>query len=352
MAQTNIILNGDFNAGSLNWTGTDIEANHTEGAYLGNGSSNRVAELDGNSGQTTVMEQEVSIANAMSTTLTFNMALRNASAGQAGSEGFRVDILDDLGNVIATEDYFPLNNTWGAQSLDVTFPSAGDYRIRFTELGPDNSLGAIVDNISMMVCFVAGSRITTEKGAIPVEKLQVGDLVWTLDRGMQPIRWISKRKVSLAEQLAEANLRPVTVKAGAFGGRAPMRDLHVSRQHRIFLSGAGVATHCADGEVLVNAGALVNRRSVVSKMPKSDITYVHFMFDRHEIVEADGLLSESFYPGPAALRSVDLEARQELFRLFPELRNRAGGYGDIARPVLKAWEAQALASLMGARASA
>ncbi|WHP69702.1 hypothetical protein [Phaeobacter inhibens] len=58
-----LIINGTFDSGSANWGGTDLETSYTENAYLGNGSSNRVAEMDGQSGQTTVMEQSFTVNN-------------------------------------------------------------------------------------------------------------------------------------------------------------------------------------------------------------------------------------------------------------------------------------------------
>jgi hypothetical protein len=42
-----------------------ILRHYTENAYLGNGSANRVAEMDGRSGQTTGMQQVVTIQNPM-----------------------------------------------------------------------------------------------------------------------------------------------------------------------------------------------------------------------------------------------------------------------------------------------
>lgn len=341
MAPTNIILNGDFSSGAANWSGTDIEASYGESAYIGTNPGNTVAEMDGQSGQTTVMEQSFSINNAMSTTLTFDTALRTASNGNAGSEGFRVEILDSVGTVIATQEYYPTANSLGGETLNVTFPGADTYTLRFTELGGDDSLGAIVDNISMLVCFVAGTKIRTESGEIAVENLLVGDLVWTLDRGYQPVRWINSRKVSIAEQLADERLCPIRFKSGAIDCHQK-GDLLVSPQHRMLRQGFDVARMFAIDQVLISAVDLLDGNHVVRVSPKQDQTYVHFMFDQHEIVEANGVLSESFFPGAPALNGVCQEARRELFQLFPELGTKPEKYGKTARTVLKAYEARLL----------
>ena len=54
MPITNVIVNGTFDQGSTGWSVVDPETHHVEGSYLGNGSTNHVAEMDGHSGQTTV----------------------------------------------------------------------------------------------------------------------------------------------------------------------------------------------------------------------------------------------------------------------------------------------------------
>jgi len=49
------------------------------------------------------------------------------------------------------------------------------------------------------------------------------------------------------------------------------------------------------------------------------VTYVHLMFDAHQIIIAEGGPSESFYPGPMAQKMVDPGALTELRMLFPDI---------------------------------
>ncbi len=70
------------------------------------------------------------------------------------------------------------------------------------------------------------------------------------------------------------------------------------------------------------------------------MTYVHILFDRHEVVMADGAWSESFQPGERTVAGLDPAARDELFRLFPELA--AGQAWPAARQTLKRFEAKVL----------
>ena len=68
------------------------------------------------------------------------------------------------------------------------------------------------------------------------------------------------------------------------------------------------------------------------------VTYIHIMFDDHEIIYAEGAATESFHPGSVGLSAVTAAAREEMFALFPELRSAPRSYGQTARRVLKAHE--------------
>lgn len=74
---------------------------------------------------------------------------------------------------------------------------------------------------------------------------------------------------------------------------------------------------------------------------KRQVTYVHLMFDAHQIIFAEGIPSESFYPGPMALEMLSTAARQEMQLIFPKLSAAVGhediiaAYGNTARTFLE-----------------
>lgn len=339
MAKTEGIVNGNFNAGNAGWNGTDMETNHKENTYLGTRSSNRVAEIDGHNNQRTTMAQTITVSSSQTTNLTFRTALRNASSGNAGTEGFRVDVVNASGHVIATQTYFPQNASWSAQSLEVTFPAAGTYSVRFSELGPNDSLGAIIDDVSMLICFVAGALIETDAGLRAVETLVPGDRIWTLDAGYTPLRWISHRDVGLPDLIADPNLRPVVFAPGSLGAGLPLRAMALSPQHRVCVAGWLAELHFGQAEVLVPAKALVNGDNICIADPTEDVRYVHFLLDEHQIVRSDGVLTESFFPTAQSLSGVGHAAQAELLHLFPDICHNAEAYGQTARPVLRRVEA-------------
>ena len=324
MAETNLIVNGDFSDKSANWTGTDIEAKHSEHVYLRNGAtSNTVAEMNGGSGAITVMEQTFTIDDSVSREVTIDTALRVSGAGTTADEdGFMLEILDDTGTVIATQTYFPQTSTLTQVSLDVDFPEAGDYTIRLTEVGlNENGSGVIVDNIALMVCFTNDTMIDTPSGVRPIQELRLGNLVNT-QNGPKEIRWIGKRRVSGTEQRLNHKLRPVTISAGALGGGIPNAPLHVSRQHRMLARSPIAERMFGTSDVFLAAIKLTELDGIFVDQDLRNVTYYHILFDEHQVVFANGAPSESLFTGPEAMRAISPEAQEELRMLFPHLYSK------------------------------
>ena len=180
-------------------------------------------------------------------------------------------------------------------------------------------------------CFVVGTLIETERGMTPIQDIEVGDLVRTLDNGLQPVKWRGKRSVAALDKRA-----PIRFAKGAIGNT---RELLVSPQHKILVSGWRAELFFGEDEVLVAAAHLVNA-DTIHRAPRRHIDYHHLMFDRHEILLAEGIPAESFFPGEYILQDSDLY--DEIMDLFPEMVGQAGPDWETARPVLRSKEAQVL----------
>lgn len=180
-------------------------------------------------------------------------------------------------------------------------------------------------------CFVKGTLIRTPFGDVPVEDLDVGDLVATYDNGDQPVRWVGHRTVP-----AKGKLAPIHISAGTFGDHAA---LLVSPQHRVLIRNSLAEVLFGDSEVLIAAKDLVNDGSV-TRQNGASVTYYHLLFDQHEIVFSQGLETESFLPGPQINNIFEEETVEEILTIFPELDVTTGkGYSSAARLSLKSFEA-------------
>ena len=70
--------------------------------------------------------------------------------------------------------------------------------------------------------------------------------------------------------------------------------------------------------------------------------YFHMLFDIHQIVFAEGAMSESFHPSAVGMGTFEDATREEIFHLFPKLRDSLDNFGPSVRMSLKGYEAQAL----------
>ncbi len=198
--------------------------------------------------------------------------------------------------------------------------------------GIDTDVGFV--NATSIPCFVAGTHISTLRGEVPVEDLVPGDLVLTHDNGPQPLRWIGTQTVA-----AKDNFAPIRIRAGTFGSHG---DLAFSPQHRILVRTSAAEMLFGEPEVLVSAQSLIDGYAI-DQCPGGDVTYVHLLFDDHQILSSDGLATESFLPGSQTKLSFDAHATDEIFELFPQInRDTGSGYSPAARRILKAYEAKLL----------
>lgn len=205
--------------------------------------------------------------------------------------------------------------------------------------------GAVTDTMvfsnieKIIACFTLGSMIQAERGEVAVENLLAGDKVLTRDHGMQPVRWVGRRDLSSADLALEPRFSPIRIEKGALGANRPARDMLVSPQHRILVSGPRAELLFGDSEVLVAATHMVGMSGVQRVFPRA-ISYVHILFDQHQIVSADGTWSESFQPGAQTLSGLEDAQRDEVLVLFPHLID--GAAYPSARLKLKASEARVL----------
>jgi len=181
--------------------------------------------------------------------------------------------------------------------------------------------------------LVAGTKSRTPDGAVPVDQLMPGDLVLTKDNGAQPVAWIGSREVE-----ATVDYAPVRIARNTFGNH---REIWVSPLHRVLVRDSLAELLFGTAEVLVAAKELVNGRSV-RQIESDSVTYVHLMFDEHQIVWSEGLETESFHPSGGALETIAPDQRAALFAACPDLTRDPQLYGGFARRDLTAPEAAIL----------
>ena len=211
-----------------------------------------------------------------------------------------------------------------------------------TALRPDDG-GEVYDTRRGVICFTPGTRIDTPDGVRLVEDLREGDQVQTQDSGAQEIQWIGRRRMTGARLYVMPYLRPIRIRAGAFGVERPDQELLVSPDHRLLLRGDAARALFNTSEVLVAARDLVNGHSVNVDMGLREVSYIHILLPDHHVIRANGVETESFHPASAHFDALEDSDRRRLAAVRPDVMDDPAEYGDYARRVLSRPEAAILA---------
>ncbi|MEM7296311.1 MAG: Hint domain-containing protein [Pseudomonadota bacterium] len=135
------------------------------------------------------------------------------------------------------------------------------------------------------VAFTRGTRITLGSGALkPIEDLRPGDLIMTRYEGPQEIRWIGHNTVRAVGEFA-----PILISQGVLSNAD---DLVVSPDHRLFIYQRDDELGAGRAEVMVKARHLVNNDTVM-RLQGGYVDYFQLVFDRHQIIYAEGIAAES-----------------------------------------------------------
>ncbi len=192
---------------------------------------------------------------------------------------------------------------------------------------------------SDFACFTTGTFIDTPDGTRRIEDLVPGDLVMTLEHGAQPVRWIGRRTVAGISAMA-----PVLIRAGTLGVE---KELLVSPNHRLLIAGAETELLTGHDTLLVPAKHLVNGKTII-RQPCGLVTYVHLLFDHHQIVTTQGCISESYFFDCNADNLLDSDQAAELLELFPELAQSITTKPKLCHPEAKRFEASLVAAAIAA----
>ena len=244
----------------------------------------------------------------------------------------------------------------GAGDNDVLdLSTAGPYRIIKNPSDPTSgtvqfldALGNVIGTLSFsgietgVACFTPGTMVETNRGPRAIETLRPGDKVLTRDRGFQPIRWVGNKTFGAADLAANSTLQPILFCQGSLGPNLPNRDMMVSRQHCMLSKSSRAELYFGEREVFVRALHMSGQPGVTFAMVQ-EVTYIHLMFDHHEVIMADGIWSESFQPAARNIGGLDEAARAELLAVFADQPEPGNPEAYVsARLTLKAHEARLL----------
>lgn len=201
---------------------------------------------------------------------------------------------------------------------------------------PNTGTRSLEENEVFAPCLCRGSRIHLHNGVARVEDLKEGAQVLRSDHSIATLRRVFRTTLTADQLVQQPKLRPIRITAGALGDGLPLHDLCVSRQHRMLVSSKIAERMFGVRDVLIPAIKLTKLPGIYVDEDVKEVEYFHLLFDRHEVIFAEGAPTESLFTGPEALKALGAEARAEILTLFPNLA-QPGQTGAPARyiPPLK-----------------
>jgi len=155
-------------------------------------------------------------------------------------------------------------------------------------------------------CFLRGTRILTDNGEIPVERISLGDQLVIKNGVSLPVKWIGRRRFKKTSSSNwPKDFMPVRVSRHALDEKTPHTDLYLSPNHSLFIDG-----------VLIPVNHLINGVSITQAMPHGvqEIEYFHIELETHDVIFAEG----------AAVETLLVTTDRESFDNFVEYERRYG----------------------------
>lgn len=222
-------------------------------------------------------------------------------------------LLIDYPGINSYADLQPYLSDDGNYGTLISFPDGSVTQVKWLNYNSQSASDFTFQ--SGTICFLKGTLIETEHGPRPVESLRPGDLVRTYDHGLQPLHLMRCRSYRFGA--GPHKMQPIRIRPGALGPGVPVRELIVSPQHRIALPQQAP-------EYIIAARHLLSWPGVSARPSCRLAQYCHLVFDRHELVLANGAwaetllvtaYSQSLSPLPPALRHLSQEPVRRIVRL-------------------------------------
>jgi hypothetical protein len=183
--------------------------------------------------------------------------------------------------------------------------------------------------------FVAGTRVATPIGYVAVERLSEGDRVLTADGRHARLTWVGMTCVTCRGAAA-----PVRFEAGVLDNIRPLR---LGQGHRVRVLGWRAELLFDADAVLATAKSFVNGSDILIEDGTASVTYVHLMFDNHEVVLAENVACETLRPGPEGLNKLEVMSHDALISQYPDMSSDMPD-ADAILPLLSAAEERILLS--------
>lgn len=183
-----------------------------------------------------------------------------------------------------------------------------------------------------------GTLITTDRGPVSVEDLLPGDRVLTMEKGPEPLLWKGSMMIYPASATPGIeSIGLVRITSDRFGYAKPMADLLLGPSARLLHSHNRLPDIIGTPQAFAPARGFIDGSGVFRIDPISPVPVYHLAFAGHRTIRANGILIESYHPGPPSNATLDPELLGLFLAFFPHI-DRLSDFGPLSHPRLTTFE--------------
>ena len=136
-------------------------------------------------------------------------------------------------------------------------------------------------------CYLCGTMIETRDGLKAIEEIRAGDMVYAYEgsaRVLKPVTWVGSGHHSVRRNRPDDVAGyAIHIVKDALADNIPYKDMRITPEHCLYID-----------EKFIPARMLVNHHSIRYDYSKTEYTYYHLELEKHGVIKADGVLSESY----------------------------------------------------------
>ncbi|MEM9578702.1 MAG: Hint domain-containing protein [Pseudomonadota bacterium] len=170
--------------------------------------------------------------------------------------------------------------------------------------------------------FAQGTVFKAENGFRAVEDIQPGDWLMTSTGRLEQVTWIGSAVFSQADQ---GGPLPLTrIMTDSFGINRPDSFVSFGPAARLLQTPPDMRGSTVTARLVTPASRFLDGVSVVEAFPPTPVRMFQIAMRRHVALVANGLLVESYHPGPNPVAHMTQTLRAAFQGLFPHLEDLSG----------------------------
>lgn len=175
--------------------------------------------------------------------------------------------------------------------------------------------------------FSHGTVLSGTQGSVAIEDVQPGEMLETHDGPAAKVLWVASSTVLAADTPRPISL--IRVMPDSFGMGRPHAFTTFGPAARMLQTPHHLRGTHAGASMLTRLPEFADGTNVIEVTPPTAVRLFHIGCDRHAVINAGGLLMESYHPQLETLQNLSHSMRSVFLSMFPHVTQFAD-FGPLA----------------------